>query len=275
MPPLLKLWLDDVLAFGWAYGPDGTALRGKDLWLVASTGGAEDSYRPDSYNRYFFDAFMPPYEQTAALCGMRFLPPLLMHGAHKANDARSRDPRRDLCAAAGRLSGVARARAGRGLRRLRGAAERAPGRPRQGSRLDGTRLLDHRQSRLPRRGGARRADRALPRPRLDHRLPRRRHPDRPVGAEARDAARGDPADRRVRRRPDAVPGRPRARAAAALGAEKADLRLGQRPAVRLGAAARPRRARLRRRLAPGGGRRARPGDVVDGDRPRRPRPSAT
>jgi glutathione-regulated potassium-efflux system ancillary protein KefF len=87
MPPLLKLWLDDVLAFGWAYGPDGTALRGKDLWLVASTGGPEDSYRPDSYNRYFFDAFLPPYEQTAALCGMRFLPPLLLHGAHRASDA--------------------------------------------------------------------------------------------------------------------------------------------------------------------------------------------
>ena len=87
MPPLLKLWLDDVLTFGWAYGPDGNALRGKDLWLVASTGGPEDSYRPDSYNRYFFDAFLPPYEQTAALCGMRFLPPLLFHGAHKANEA--------------------------------------------------------------------------------------------------------------------------------------------------------------------------------------------
>jgi len=87
MPPLLKLWLDDVLTFGWAYGPDGNALRGKDLWLVASTGGPEDSYRPDSYNRYFFDAFLPPYEQTAALCGMRFLPPLLFHGAHKASEA--------------------------------------------------------------------------------------------------------------------------------------------------------------------------------------------
>ena len=83
MPPLMKLWLDDVLGFGWAYGPGGEALRGKDLWLVASTGGAEDSYRPDSYNRYFFDAFLPPYEQTAALCGMRFLPPLLLHGAHR------------------------------------------------------------------------------------------------------------------------------------------------------------------------------------------------
>jgi len=87
MPPLLKLWCDDVLAFGWAYGPGGDALRGKDVWLVASTGGADDSYRPDGYNRYFFDAFLPPYEQTAALCGMRFLPPLLLHGAHKASEA--------------------------------------------------------------------------------------------------------------------------------------------------------------------------------------------
>ena len=87
MPPLMKLWVDEVLAFGWAYGPGGTALRGKDLWLVATTGGPQDSYHPDSYNRYFFDAFLPPYEQTATLCGMRFLPPLLLHGAHKVSDA--------------------------------------------------------------------------------------------------------------------------------------------------------------------------------------------
>ncbi|MEP6739301.1 MAG: NAD(P)H-dependent oxidoreductase [Caldimonas sp.] len=87
MPPLLKLWVDEVLTFGWAYGPGGTALHGKDLWLVATTGGPEDSYRPDQYNRYFFDAFMPPYEQTAILCGMRFLPPFTLHGAHKASSA--------------------------------------------------------------------------------------------------------------------------------------------------------------------------------------------
>jgi glutathione-regulated potassium-efflux system ancillary protein KefF len=87
MPALMKLWVDDVLAFGWAYGPQGTALRGKDLWLVATTGGPQESYQPTSYNRYFFDAFLPPYEQTAALCGMRFLPPLLLHGAHRAADA--------------------------------------------------------------------------------------------------------------------------------------------------------------------------------------------
>lgn len=87
MPALMKLWLDEVLTHGWAYGPGGTALLGKDLWLVATTGGTEPSYHPQGYNRYFFDAFLPPYEQTAALCGMRFLPPMLLHGAHRATPA--------------------------------------------------------------------------------------------------------------------------------------------------------------------------------------------
>ena len=88
MPALQKLWLDEVLTYGWAYGEgegegeSGRALQGKDLWLVATTGGPEDSYHPQGYNRYFFDAFLPPYEQSAALCGMRFLPPLILHGAH-------------------------------------------------------------------------------------------------------------------------------------------------------------------------------------------------
>ncbi len=87
MPPLMKLWLDEVLAFGWAYGPGGTALRGKALWLVTSTGGPADSYRPEGYNQRPFAHFLPPYEQTAALTGMRWLPPLVLHGAHRVSDA--------------------------------------------------------------------------------------------------------------------------------------------------------------------------------------------
>jgi glutathione-regulated potassium-efflux system ancillary protein KefF len=87
MPALMKLWVDEVLSFGWAYGPEGHALRGKSLWLVTSTGGTEDAYRPGGHNRFFFDAFLAPYDQTAALCGLRFLPPLVLHGAHRADDA--------------------------------------------------------------------------------------------------------------------------------------------------------------------------------------------
>ena len=87
MPPLMKLWLDQVLSFGWAYGPGGHALQGKDLWLVTSTGGPGESYHPASYNRYFFDAFLPPYDQTAALIGMRFLPPMVLYAAHRVSAA--------------------------------------------------------------------------------------------------------------------------------------------------------------------------------------------
>ena len=87
MPPLMKLWLDEVLSLGWAYGQGANALRGKDLWLVLSTGGPVSAYHPQGYNRHFFDAFLPPYEQTAALCGLRFLPPLVLHAAHAASPA--------------------------------------------------------------------------------------------------------------------------------------------------------------------------------------------
>lgn len=86
MPPLMKLWLDEVLRYGWAYGRGGHALRGKDLWLVASTGSPPDSFHPLGYNQRGFDAFLPPYEQTALLCGMRFLPPLVLHDAHQASE---------------------------------------------------------------------------------------------------------------------------------------------------------------------------------------------
>ena len=72
MPALQKLWLDEVLGYGWAYGAGGDALRGKDLWLVASTGGPEASYHPQGYNRYFFDAFLPP---------------LILHGARSTDRA--------------------------------------------------------------------------------------------------------------------------------------------------------------------------------------------
>ena len=88
LPALLKLWLDEVFDFGWAYGPGGTALQGKDLWLVCSTGGSQAAYHPGGHNRHFIDAFWPAHEQTAHLAGMRFLPPLVLHAAHEADEGR-------------------------------------------------------------------------------------------------------------------------------------------------------------------------------------------
>ena len=84
MPAMMKLWMDDVLAFGWAYGPSGRALVGKCLWLVVSTGGVEASYRHLGGPGDPFERFLPAYRQTAEMVGMRFLDPLVFHGAHRA-----------------------------------------------------------------------------------------------------------------------------------------------------------------------------------------------
>jgi len=85
VPALLKLWLDEVLEPGWAYGPGGTALRGKSLLAVVSTGGTADSYGPDGTHGHPIGDFLLPLEQTALLCGMNWLPPVVLHDANNAD----------------------------------------------------------------------------------------------------------------------------------------------------------------------------------------------
>jgi len=85
MPALQKLWLDEVAHLGWAYGPGGTALHGKDFWLVASTGGGAETYAPGGHNHHAIDEFLLPYRQSARTCGMNWLPPQILHGAHRAS----------------------------------------------------------------------------------------------------------------------------------------------------------------------------------------------
>jgi glutathione-regulated potassium-efflux system ancillary protein KefF len=87
MPALQKLWVDEVLRLGWAYGPGGTALHGKDFWLVASTGGGESAYAPGGHNHHPITDFLLPYQQSARTCGMTWLPPQVLYGAHRATDA--------------------------------------------------------------------------------------------------------------------------------------------------------------------------------------------
>jgi glutathione-regulated potassium-efflux system ancillary protein KefF len=91
MPSLLKEWMDVVMVPGWAYGaPDSAhkgALEGKGYWLVATTGSGEEAYRPGGLHGRPFADFLAPFEQTAALCGMNWIEPLVMHGAARADEA--------------------------------------------------------------------------------------------------------------------------------------------------------------------------------------------
>lgn len=85
-PAILKEWQDLVLEHGFAYGSDGTALHGKILFNALTAGGLEAAYRSEGYNHFTIRELLHPIEQTAALCGMIYLPPFALFGARTAID---------------------------------------------------------------------------------------------------------------------------------------------------------------------------------------------
>jgi glutathione-regulated potassium-efflux system ancillary protein KefG len=86
-PPILKQWQDLVLEHGWAYGSKGTALRGKTVAWAVSTGGRAEAYAPEGHNRHTVRQLMAPLEQSMRLCGMRPLPPWVVYGTHRLDEA--------------------------------------------------------------------------------------------------------------------------------------------------------------------------------------------
>lgn len=87
-PAILKEWQDLVLEHGWAYGHGGAQLRGKVALNAITTGGPESAYQKDGYNRFTLRELLAPWDQTAHLCGMRYLAPFAVHAALKiARDA--------------------------------------------------------------------------------------------------------------------------------------------------------------------------------------------
>lgn len=86
MPPLLRKWQDVVLEYGFAFGPGGTKLAGKDYVVAISVGGPEVSYQAGGYNTFTISEFLKPMQQTAHLTGMKFLPAFKIHSAVVISD---------------------------------------------------------------------------------------------------------------------------------------------------------------------------------------------
>jgi len=80
-PAILKEWQDLVLEHGWAYGHGGTHLRGKITLNAITTGGPEQAYQRGGLNRFTIRELLAPWDQTAYLCGMRYLAPFSVHAA--------------------------------------------------------------------------------------------------------------------------------------------------------------------------------------------------
>jgi len=85
-PALLKEWMDLVLEHGFAYGEGGTALEGKVMFNAVTAGARREVYSRDGGTSYELKDFFVPFEQTARLCRMRYLPPFALYAAGHAAD---------------------------------------------------------------------------------------------------------------------------------------------------------------------------------------------
>jgi glutathione-regulated potassium-efflux system ancillary protein KefG len=85
-PAIFKQWQDLVLEYGFAYGKTGTKLRGKLVLSAISMGGPFSAYSREGYNYFTIREFLAPFEQTARLCGMIYLPPFVVPGVFWMNE---------------------------------------------------------------------------------------------------------------------------------------------------------------------------------------------
>jgi glutathione-regulated potassium-efflux system ancillary protein KefG len=87
-PPLLKKWFDEVLEYGWAYGPGGHKLEGKEFGIAISTFTTNANYQHDGSVGHTIEELTWPFEATVRRVAGIFLSPFVLNGvAHVSDDA--------------------------------------------------------------------------------------------------------------------------------------------------------------------------------------------
>jgi glutathione-regulated potassium-efflux system ancillary protein KefG len=85
-PAILKEWQDLVLEYGFAYGVGGDALKDKIFFNAVTCGGRSEAYTKKGGNHLELRDLFAPFEQTANLCQMRYLPPFVLYAAGHAKE---------------------------------------------------------------------------------------------------------------------------------------------------------------------------------------------
>lgn len=86
MPALMREYFDKVLEFGWAYGPNGDALKEKEFLVALSVGAPEYSYMGGSYNNFTITELLRPLEATANAVQMIYLPYFALFDVPRLSD---------------------------------------------------------------------------------------------------------------------------------------------------------------------------------------------
>ncbi|MDV7767505.1 NAD(P)H-dependent oxidoreductase [Peribacillus sp. CSMR9] len=84
-PPLLKKWLDDVFAYGWAYGSNGgDQLKNRKAALAVSAGIKKEDYSEEAKYRYTLEHLLSPFETTFLYCNADYRSFFAFYGTENA-----------------------------------------------------------------------------------------------------------------------------------------------------------------------------------------------
>ncbi len=87
-PALLKQWQDLVFEYGWAYGKENYALEGKRIFNAITSGGELEAFQKKCFHSSTIRDFLLPFERTAEICKMIYLPPFWIPETEKLSHAR-------------------------------------------------------------------------------------------------------------------------------------------------------------------------------------------
>jgi len=79
--PMLKAYMNRVWAYGWAFGPEGRALQGKELQIVTTAGASEFTYSTEGLIHSTMDEVLTPMKASALYVGMKYNAPLAFYSA--------------------------------------------------------------------------------------------------------------------------------------------------------------------------------------------------
>jgi len=81
LSPMLKAYQNEVWTYGWAFGPEGKALYGKEMQVVVSAGASAHTYSAEGLIHCAMDEVLSPMKASAYYVGMRYNTPLAFHEA--------------------------------------------------------------------------------------------------------------------------------------------------------------------------------------------------
>ncbi len=81
LTPMLKAYLNAVWAYGWAFGPNGTALKDKEMQLVVTAGATEFTYSSAGMIQSSMEEVLTPMKASAYYVGMHYNQPLAFYEA--------------------------------------------------------------------------------------------------------------------------------------------------------------------------------------------------